>query len=173
MPFRTRLTIVGTPISDEIAALDALDSMMVEAATKTKAVIEPQWLEEAQHYPPQAKLPFQFATEKSRNYYFWAIVKGRGPGRYVRTGKLKKSFFMRLLQNERAITFVFGTDSNIAKWVVDSFDKRRRYQVPGHRNTGWLPIADTANFWAVAAEDEFMKQVSTMYAQYNAKRRNR
>lgn len=173
MPIRTRLEIVGTPFSDEIAALDALNEMMLEAAEKTKKAVEPQWLQEAQHYPPKAKLPFEFATEKSRNYYFWAIVKGRGPGRYVRTGKLKESFFMRLLQNERGITFILGTDSDIAKWVVDSFDKRRRYQVPGHRNTGWLPIADTANFWLDVADEQFMKEVTTIYAHYNAKRRNR
>lgn len=172
MPIRTRLQIIGTPFSDEIAALDALDSMMMEAAEKTKQLIEPQWLAEAQYYPPPAKLPFQFGTEKSRNYYF-AVIAKRFPGRYVRSGKLKQSFFLRLLQNERAVTFVLGSDSEIAKWVVDSFDKRRRYQVPGHRNTGWLPIADTANFWLEAAEQEFMKQVTLMYAAYNAKRQNR
>lgn len=172
MPIRTRLEIVGTPFSDEIAALDALSEMMLEAATKTKQQIEPPWLEEARHYPPPAKLPFRFATEKSRNYYFWAIAKGF-PGRYIRTGKLKQSFFMRLLQSKKGITFILGTDSDIAKWVVDSFDKRRRYQVPGHRNTGWLPLADTANFWLEAAEERFMKEVTTIYAQYNAKRRNR
>lgn len=172
MPIRTRLQITGTPFSDEIAALDALSEMMLEAAEKTKAIVEPQWLAEAQYYPPPAKLPFQFATEKSRNYYFWKIAK-RFPGRYVRTGKLKESFFFRLLQNDRAVTFVLGSDSTIAKWVVDSFDKRRRNQVPGHRNTGWLPIADTANFWLEVAEEEFMKQVTIMYAAYNAKRGNR
>lgn len=172
MPIRTRLEIIGTPFSDEIAALDALDEMMMESAEQTKRIIEPQWLQEAGHYPPQAKLPFQFGSEKSRRYYF-AVVAKRFPGRYVRTGKLKESFFMRLLQNERTVTFVLGSDSDIAKWVVDSFDKRRRYQVPGHRNTGWLPIADTANFWLDVADQEFMKQVTTMYAAYNAKRRNR
>lgn len=172
MPIRTRLTINGTPFSDEIVVLDSLPQLMVTAAEKTKQIIEPQWLQEAQHYPPAAKLPFQFGTEKSKRYYF-AVVAKRFPGRYVRTGKLKESFFMRLLQHEQGIDFILGTDSTIAKWVVDSFDKRRRYQVAGHRNTGWFPIADTAHFWLAAAEEEFMKQVKTLYIQFNAKRRNR
>lgn len=172
MPIRTRLEIVGTPFSDEIAALDAIQAMMLEAAQKTKQTVEPQWLEESQHYPPPAKLPFKFGSEASRRFYF-AVIAKHFPGRYVRTGKLKSSFFMRLLQSQKGVTFILGTDSDIAKWVVDSFDKRRRYQVQGHRNTGWLPIADTANFWLEAAEEDFMKQVTTMYAQYNAKRRNR
>lgn len=173
MPIKTRLTITGNAISDEIAALDAIDAMMMEAAQKAKQIVEPQWLSEAQYYPPPAKLPFQFATEKSRNFYFWKFVKGRGPGRYVRTGKLKESFFFRLIQNDHAVTFLLGSDSTVAKWVVDSFDKRRRYQVPGHRKTGWLPIADTANFWLEVAEEEFMKQVTIMYGQYYARRSNR
>ena len=172
MPIRTRLTIVGTPFADEITALETIPHLMMTAAEKTTAIIKPNWLAEAQYYPAAAKLPFAFGTEKSRRYYFGVVAK-RFPGRYARSGKLKQSYFMRLLQHESGIDFVLGTDSEIAKWVVDSFDKRRRYQVRGHRNTGWLPIADTAHFWLEAAEEEFMKQVKTLYAQFNARRRNR
>ena len=172
MPIRTRIEFRGTPFSDEIKVIEALPQLMLQAAEKTKKVIEPPWLQEAQYYPGAAKLPFDFATPKSKRYYF-AVIAKRFPGRYVRSGKLKQSFFMRLLQHEKGIDFVLGTDSDIAKWVVDSFDRRRRYQVAGHRNTGWLPIADTAHFWLDAAEEDFMKQVRTLYAKFNAQRRNR
>lgn len=173
MPIRMRLIVRGNPYAEERAALDALDSMMQEAATQTKAVIEPQWLSEAQYYPPSAKLPFQFGSEKSRNYYFAVVVKGRRGGRYVRTKRLQQSFFMRLLQSQRGIEFVFGTDSTIAKHVVGSFDRRRTLQVPGHRNTGWPLIAATAAFWLNAAEEDFLNRLPTIYAEFNARRQSR
>lgn len=173
MPIRTRLIINGTPFRDEINAIDALTAMMLEGAERTKRIIEPQWLDEARYYPPPAKLPFQFGSEKSRNYYFAVIVKNKRGGFYVRTNKLAQSFFMRFLQSRRGVEFVFGTDSDIAKYVVGSFDKRRNLQVPGHRNTGWQLIAATAAFWLDAAEDEFMKQMPKIYAEFNARRQSR
>lgn len=173
MPIRMRLIVQGNPYAAEVAALDALDAMMLEAARQTKAIIEPQWLSEAQYYPPPAKLPFQFGSEKSRNYYFAVIVKGRRGGRYVRTKQLQQSFFMRFLQSQRGIEFTFGTDSDIAKHVVGSFDRQRNLQVPGHRNTGWLLIATTAAFWLNAAEEDFLNRMPTIYAEFNARRQSR
>lgn len=173
MPIRTRLIIKGTPFRNEINAIDALDEMMLEGARRTQEIIEPQWLDEASYYPPPAKLPFQFGSEKSKNYYFAVVVKNKRGGRYVRTNKLKQSFFMRFLQSRRGVEFVFGSDSNITKHVVGSFNKARNLQVPGHRNTGWLPIAVTAAFWLNAAEDEFMKQMPIVYAEFRTRRQNR
>lgn len=174
MPVRTRLIIKGTPFRDEINAIDALEEMMLEGARRTQEIIEPQWLDEASYYPPPAKLPFQFGSEASRNYYFAVIVKNkRGKGRYVRTNKLKQSFFMRFLQSRRGVEFVFGSNSAITKHVVGSFDKARNLQVPGHRNTGWPLIAITAAFWLNAAEDEFMKQMPIVYAEFRSKRQSR
>jgi hypothetical protein len=173
MAIRTRITIDGTPFSDEISALEALNAIMEEAAIITKNEIEPHWLAEAQHYPPPAKLPFRFATERSRRYYFAVVVKKGFPFRYVRTNKLKDSFFMRFLKRNDAIEFVFGSDSDIAKWVVGSFDQRRQYQVAGHRNTGWPLIAQTATFWLEATEEAFLKRVPDVYAKFNVRKQNR
>jgi hypothetical protein len=174
MAIRTRIIVNGEPLRNEINAMNALDEMMTEGAEKTRKQIEPHWIEEAGHYPPPAVLPFAFATEKSRRYYFAVIVgKNKGKGRYVRTNRLKQSFFMKLLNTQRGVEFILGSDTDIAKWVVDSFDKRRRYQVPGHAITGWQRIADTAAFWLDAAEEQFLKEMPTIYANFKVKRQNR
>jgi len=175
MPVRTRLIIQGTPFSDEIAAIEAIDEMMIEGAQETTKVIQPLWLDEATYYPPPAKLPFQFGSKKSRNYYFAVIVKNRksSGGRYARTKKLQQSFFMKLLQSQRGVEFVFGSNSDITKYVVGNFDKNRNHQVPGHHNTGWPLIADTTAFWMTATEEDFLKRMPTIYAKFDARRQNR
>jgi hypothetical protein len=136
MPIRTRLIIQGAPFRDEINAIDALEAMMIEGARRTQEIIEPQWLDEAGYYPPPAKLPFQFASEKSRNYYFAVLVKNKRGGRYVRTNKLKQSFFMRFLQSQRGVEFVFGSDSDITKHVVGSFNKARGCRLRSQPHSG-------------------------------------
>jgi hypothetical protein len=174
MPIKARLIIQGTPFRDEINAINALEEMMREAAQRTQEIVEPHFLQEVAHYPPAAKLPFGFGTEKSKRYYFGVIVKNkRRGGRYVRTGQLQQSFFMRFLQSRRGVEFVFGSSSDASKWVVGSFDKRRDYQVIGHKRTGWFPIASTANYWRDVAQDEFMKMMPVVYAEFKSKRQNR
>ena len=180
MAIRTRLTVNSEPIHNEIATLDAFHEIVEEAGAETERIIKPQFLAEAQYYPPPAKHPFEFETDKSRRWYF-AAINGRIPGvtiptsggRYRRTGRLKESFFVKTVTSEGQFQIVLGSDSSIIKWVQGTFDRRRRYQVRGHRNTGWQLIAPTANFWLDAAEETFLEIIPTMYATWDVTRQNR
>ena len=180
MAIRIRLKVDATPILNEIATIDAFNDMVKQAADETRDIIAPHFLDEATHYPPAAKLPFEFNTERSRRWYF-AAVNGRIPGvtiptsggRYRRTGKLKNSFFVKVFLRDGSFEIVLGSDSDKTKWVVGSFDRNRNYQVRGHRNTGWQLIAPTADFWLDAAEDEFLKRIPVIYANYDVTRQNR
>jgi len=84
-------------------------------------------------YPGPVKHPFEFATAKSRRYYFW-LRKGKGP--YRRTGHLLESWTIEV---QASVTDGFITAVNTAsyaQWVIGD------RQVPGHRNTGWYRASD-------------------------------
>lgn len=84
-------------------------------------------------YPPPAVYPFQFATDLSRRYYFWAY-KGQIP--YMRTENLLHSWIVEVnavLQGSGAALSVAVSNTNPVSIYV--YEPR---QVPGHRNTGWL-----------------------------------
>lgn len=86
-------------------------------------------------YPGAVRLPFVFATEKSRRFYF-ARFRGRIP--YPRSGKLARSWLVRIDRRESdgqiqivntapAAGYVFGPGNPLASFR----------QVPGHARTGW------------------------------------
>ncbi len=79
-------------------------------------------------YPGPAHHPFEFATDRSRRYYF-ASRKGKLP--YRRTGDLGRAWKVNIdrRQNDGAISVV--NRSPAAIWVIGN------RQVEGHRRTGW------------------------------------
>lgn len=86
-------------------------------------------------YPGPVSKPFEFATPKSRAYYFWKF-KGKIP--YQRTGGLGQSWFVTADNRKNDGFIIFGNSSTIAAFVFGpGFAITRQQQVPGHRNTGW------------------------------------
>lgn len=180
MVIRTRAEINVKPIQDEIDVLNAFGDIVIEAGQETARIIEPQFIEEASYYPARKAQKFQFQTLKSQRWWFAALA-GNIPGvtistdgkRYKRTGKLKESFFVRVNASTDSFEIVLGSDSAITKWVMGSFDRSRDYQVIGHKQTGWIPIKQTADFWLDATEEEFLDRIPQIYAQWDVQRRNR
>lgn len=149
---------------------------MSEAGQKVATKIAPFALEEMRHYPPPAKLPFDFGSEPERNEYFDKVKKGLVPtknGRYQRTGQLAASmFFSGAVQHGRFV-FRAGSRSKIARKVVGGFDKTRDIRTPGHINTGWPLLADTVYFWLNAADEDMRKEINSVYVEYRSTRKNK
>jgi hypothetical protein len=113
--------------------------------------------------------------------WYFAAMNGRIPGvriptangRYRRSGGLKRRMFFKSQERNGAIEVVAGNTGDKAKFVVGSFDRRRNYQVPGHRRTGWPLLAKTVDFWLDAADEEIEKEVSSVYVEYRSRQQNR
>lgn len=97
-------------------------------------------------YPGAALYPFQFATARSRRYYFWRF-KGQIP--YTRTTRLAQSWITAigggLDAGPLSIIGALVRQTSVAgtlQLVIANTDPASRYvyptnQVPGHHNTGW------------------------------------
>lgn len=106
-------------------------------------------LDEALNTPPgPVRYPFEFASAKSRAYYF---ATHEPP--YVRTGEILQWRVILMAYSGQRVEMRFENPSPVAPYV---FGPR---QQPGHRNTGWknadaeLPamteavLADLAEAW--------------------------
>lgn len=97
-----------------------------ELQTQVKPAVEQDVQELVAPYPGPAAHPFQFATDKSRRWYF---ANFRGP--YVRSMKLFQSWSVRVSSTIRQDLI---TIRNLRPESVFVYGPR---QVPGHRRTGW------------------------------------
>lgn len=86
---------------------------------------------ELQTEPRPAVLPFAFATEKSRRWYFANKVKGKRGGRYVRTHKFSRGWVARIVISDNAVALSINNPEKATKYITG------KRQVPGHRITGW------------------------------------
>lgn len=110
-----------------------------------------------------AKLPLEFATPKSRRYYFWAVRTGkiRTDGkRYIRSGKASMgwkvtldndgaSYLIRISNDWQASIYVYGT------LAATGFDTR----VQGHKNTGWQAVKPKADILLKPLLQEFRMRI--------------
>lgn len=88
-------------------------------------------------YPGPVVHPFEFATAKSRRYYF-AVILPKNGGAYVRT---------MLLFNSWSVDLIYGIDND--RLFIYNAQTYSKYvygprQVKGHFNTGWGKDFDTA-----------------------------
>lgn len=90
--------------------------------------------------PGPVKLPFEFATDKSRAAYFATNGFGKGVP-YRRTDALRTSWRVDLTTRLNQNFIVIVNPKKYARFVYGSRDQR---QVPGHANTGWARDFDTA-----------------------------
>lgn len=99
-----------------------------ELQTQIKPAVEQDVQTFVAPYPGPAVHPFQFATAKSRRWYF-ANFKQRGP--YVRSMKLFQSWSVRVSSTIRQDLITIQNLRPESKFVYGP------RQVPGHRRTGW------------------------------------
>lgn len=92
--------------------------------------IAPGLLAELRYYPQQVKHPFEFATDRSRRYWFAVLMK-RYPNGYIRTGRLREGWTVNVDFFEGDVVMSAGNRTRYQKWVTGV------RQVPGHRNSGW------------------------------------
>lgn len=96
------------------------------------AVVRPRVMSLVQErlapYPGPTHHPFEFATDRSRRYYF-ASRKGKLP--YPRTGDLGRAWRVDIDRRRNDGMIAVRNTSPAAIYVIGAF------QVAGHRNTGW------------------------------------
>ena len=111
--------------------------------------IKPFFLDELRYYPRPAVLPFQFATAKSKRWYFWAVRTGKiktSNGRYQRTGDLGRAWKVDIFFGDGAVGMSVANKRKEVKWVTG------KRQVPGHALI-WPKHEQTIDFWRKAALD--------------------
>lgn len=148
---RADLILDLTGIDTLDAFLDAYPTFALEVVRDSfNQEIKPGLLAELRYQPGPAKLPFQFATPKSKRYYFFAVRKGlikTSSGRYTRTGKLVQGWDTTVSISDNAVVMSVTNPAKAVRYVTGS------RQVPGHRNTGWPLHRTTIDFWRDAAEE--------------------
>lgn len=111
-------------------AVDALVNKSIRGDVERKAL---QLFSQESFYPGPVRIPFKFATPKSRRYYFWKF-KGKIP--YQRTGGMGRAWRVEMRNNE----MVLVNDATGSEYVIGE------RQVPGHRNTGWRQFDQSDEF---------------------------
>jgi hypothetical protein len=126
--------------------MDSQRAIVAQVAKEAGDRLKPSLLNELAQVPGPAKHPFQFATLKSQRKYFAMIKDGEidtANGRYVRKGSGGYGDTWRVEYNANNDTFnilIYSTWRK-AKYIGGSLARdanaAARFQVPGHRNTGW------------------------------------
>lgn len=150
--------MINTTVVRETRGSDTLDLFLEafpglledELTAAFDSQIKPFLLDELRYYPRPAVLPFEFATAKSRRWYFWAVRTGlikTSTGRYQRTGDLARGWRVDIVFGDGAVALSVGNKRKEVKYVTG------KRQVPGHANTGWPKHEQTILFWQQAAAD--------------------
>lgn len=116
--------------------------------------IRPFLLAGLQYEPGPAKMPFEFASEKSRRYYFWLVSQGKvktANGHYVRSHKLSKGWRVGISADEDIVVMSAENRVKYERWVSGP------RQIRGHAATGWVQRQKTIAFWTEAAAESTMK----------------
>ncbi len=122
-------------------SIDALPKSIAQDVLDVASDFEDKVEQELGTVPNPAKLPFTFATPKSKRYYFWAIKQGlisTDGKRYVRKGRapygwridvesIGPNYLIRISNTWDKSRYVYGT------LAYANYDTR----VQGHRKTGW------------------------------------
>lgn len=129
--------------------IDNLESTFESSMLDTAIDIEQTYIPQLAQYPPnRAKHPFQFATPKSRRYYFHLVNTGQvntDSYGYVRSGRYGQSWNVDVSQSGNEYIITVENTFPAAIYVGGS------RQVGGHANTGWIlyqPILDQIDEFA-------------------------
>lgn len=126
----------------DVQVLNALKQALVDSPKQFYAVVNQHILPVAQarlddilnRDPGPVAIPFQFATPKSRRYYF---ANFQVP--YKRTGNVRKWRIILKAFTGQVVELVFQNDAPYAQYVFG--DAQGAHQVPGHARTGWINAA--------------------------------
>ena len=151
---RTRIVINNQPLIDLERFANDFARITGDLGEEVGRVVVPQMLDEMQHYPP---VP---------------------PGStYVRTFRLKRGMRARVVRNGNEIQLVAGSEAPYSKWVVGTFDRRRKYQARNHARNGWPLLVKTTDYWLDVYTDEYRRQFERMIdstaGKFSTIRRNR
>lgn len=139
--------------------IDNLNDVFNDAMLDTAIELEQSYIPRLREYPDtRAKHPFQFATAKSRRYYFYLVNNGLVPTDgygYVRNGGYADSWNVDVSQSGNEFSISLYSTFHAAKYVGGD------RQVQGHTNTGWIkynPILNEASEFANRAFFETVRQ---------------
>jgi hypothetical protein len=162
--FRTRLEIDPNPIVDGKRYVKRFEDVFNGTAQDTFDELQPEFLE-ALRYTPGASLnglnsdqPFVWSTDPVKNkaargWWFANFPNGR-----ERTGALNDAWTVALERAGKALQLLVSNITPYTKWVVDTFDQRRNYQIPGHARTGWRRVNETTATFFDRFDREFRKR---------------
>lgn len=146
MVYNVKLQTDFTTLEDVNTFTENTESVLLDVANEVQERNKDTVLRVMSEYPQSlAKHPFEFATAKSRRYYFWMISQGMvntDGTRYIRTNKLAKSWKFEVITNKRGVGFIVKTNAKMARYVggtmaISKPSLAQQSQVAGHRRTGW------------------------------------
>lgn len=130
-------------LSPDLAVIDALREVtprLPDVAAQyfsqtVKPALEAKVAATVAVYPGPVVHPFEFATDKSRRWYFANKVRSGGKGgEYARTGDLGKAWIVQIDRRSKDSFITIRNTDPAAGFVYGSGSQR---QVPGHAATGW------------------------------------
>lgn len=136
---RTQVIVNNQPLIEMQRFVNDFERITGDLGEDIGRKIVPQLLDEMQHYPP--------------------VPAG---SRYKRTYRLRRGMVARVVRSGNEVRLVAESSAPYSKWVVGTFDRRRKYQTAKHKKTGWPLIANTTDFWQQAFVDEYTKAFDRM-----------
>jgi hypothetical protein len=153
----SRLTLDVKPFQAIEKGIDSVPDAVYAIADEATDYADRNNLPAIREYPPRLAVhPFEFATEKSRRFYFAVIVPRLGnSGRYERTGGLKNSWKTVRQRGNGVYSATLQSNKQWALFVVGNLARQR--QVAGHQNTGWQYVAPKIENWQSDLLSQFFK----------------
>lgn len=158
--------MIRTDVIVKYAAIDGLRGLVndypdfvEDSARSVLARIEPDLLYELRYTPGKPKYPIQWTSAKQRRAFFATNGFGKGIP-YRRTGKLAKSYRLKLLRNANEIKLSIENTAAYSPFVVGRLrprgvDPQQRF----HKITGWQPAAPTIDFWVTAFQEDLADEL--------------
>lgn len=130
-----------------------------EVAVDVWRGIEPRFMDELTFTPGPVQYPMEWTSEKQRKAFF--ATDGFGAGIPTpRTGKLQESWYTRLEVRRGSLALTLANSRPEAPFVFgDLIPGRRKDPMQQfHKNTGWVPVAQTVTFWQGALADAYVAE---------------
>jgi hypothetical protein len=159
MTVRTTLSVSTNVEDDLLVYLEQFNQANEDLVRDVMDDIAPDLLDELTFMPGTPASPFVWsnnkeANDRARRWWFWAISAGdvRTDGRhYIRTEQLVNGWSIEILSEGETTRVKLENPSSVLPLVQGSLaqniSQAGRFQIPGHRNTGWILVAITVNFW--------------------------
>ena len=135
---RSRVIVNTRPLDDLDTGIRNYENQAFKAAEAEYAAMQPAMESDMRFYPPK--------PPKSK---------------YRRTYRLRRGMKTRLIRRGDRIDIVAESEAPYSKWVVGTFDRRRKFQTRQHRDNGWALVASTV--------DRYQQRFRTGYRQRMSK----